>query len=86
MKFRKNTAPQKFRKKLNQHEVRTRGDFSSRSLCGFLAKFLEELTVRKVDSVLVVDLDGFRVQLERLLIVALLEFFVAKSLQNVSRA
>ena len=55
-------------------------------LCGFLANFLEELTVRKVDSVLVVDLDGFRVQLERLLIVALLEFFVAKSLQNVSRA
>ena len=45
----------------------------------------EALTVRVVDRVLVVKADGSRVQLDRLLIVALLELFVAQVLeQNAS--
>lgn len=39
------------------------------------------LTVGEVDSIVAIDLDGFRVELNRLLVVALLELFVATLLQ-----
>ena len=39
------------------------------------------LTVGEVDSIVAIDFDGFRVELNRLLEVALLELFVATLLQ-----
>ena len=38
------------------------------------------LTVGEVDCILVIDLDGLRVELDSLLVVALHEFFVAQVL------